>query len=264
MPVAATPPQADPTEVRMTFGEHLEELRWRLVKSVSALLVCFVAAIFFYEKLVRFVVQPHYRVMGWLGVLEKDAGLISGSYTKPMWAAMKLAFIVAVFVASPVIAYQIWKFVAAGLYPRERKYVARYAPLSYLLFIGGCAFGYYVLIPYGLYGLAQMFELKEVKPMYVLTDYLDLVMGLTIVTGAVFQLPLIMSFCTAIGFTTARTWIKWIRFAIVAIFVVAAVLTPTPDVYTQLLLAVPLLILYGVGIGLSALIRPSKPPARPA
>lgn len=258
--VTQSPPEAA-TEVRMTFGEHLEELRWRLVKSLVALLAAFVASVIYYENLIWFVIQPHYRVMQWLKIPESEAALISGSYTKPMWAAMKLAFIVAVFVASPFIAYQIWKFVATGLYPRERKYVTRYAPLSFLLFIGGCAFGYMILIPYGLYGMAQMFNLKDIKPIYVLTDYLDLVMGLTIITGAIFQLPLIMGFTTAIGLATWRTWIRWIKFAIVAIFIGAAILTPTPDVFTQLLLAIPLLLLYGLGIGLSALIGPSKRPA---
>jgi sec-independent protein translocase protein TatC len=255
MPATQSPPQ-ETTEVRMTFGEHLEELRWRLVKSLVALVVAFVAAMVYYDQLVWFVVQPHYRVMEWLK--EPNAALISGSYTKPIWAAMKLAFIVGVFASSPFIAYQFWKFVSAGLYPRERKYVTRYAPISFFLFVGGCAFGYTILIPYGLYGMAQMFTMQDIKPMYVLTDYLDLVMSLTIVTGAIFQLPLIMGFTTAIGLTTARTWIRWIRFAIVAIFVGAAILTPTPDVFTQLLLAIPLLILYGIGIGLSALV--ARPP----
>ena len=260
MSTATQTPQADPTEVKMTFGEHLEELRWRLVKSLVALLIAFVVSVIYYDTLIWFVIQPHYQVMQWLNVKESEAALISGSYTKPMWAAMKLSFIVAVFVSSPFIAYQIWSFISAGLYPRERKYVVRYAPMSFLLFVVGCAFGYLVLIPYGLYGLAQMFSLKDIKPIYVLTDYLDLVMGLTIVTGAIFQLPLLMGFFSAIGLTTWRTWIKWIKFAVVAIFVAAAVLTPTPDIFTQLLLAVPLLFLYGIGIGLSAIVA-GKPKA---
>lgn len=259
MPAAVETPPPE-TEVRMTFGEHLEELRWRLVKSLVALLVAFVVAMVFYDSLIWFMVQPHYQVMEWLKIKEADAALITGSYTKPMWAAMKLSFIVAVFAASPFVGYQIWAFISAGLYARERKYVTRYAPFSFLLFIGGCAFGYLVLIPYGLYGLAQMFRLEDIKPIYVLTDYLDLVMSLTIITGAIFQLPLIMGFFSAIGMTSWRTWVRWIKFAIVAIFVAAAILTPTPDVFTQLLLAVPLLFLYGVGIGLSALV--GAPPKR--
>jgi Tat protein translocase TatC len=262
MSTATQAPPSDVTEVRMTFGEHLEELRWRLVKSLVALFAAFVLSTIFYQELVTFVVQPHFRVMEWLNIPEKSAQLIAGAYTKPIWAVMKLSFIVAFFAASPFIAYQIWSFVSAGLYPRERKYVVRYAPLSFLLFFGGCVFGYMILIPYGLFGLAQIVNFQGIQATYLFSDYLDLVMSLTLVTGAIFQLPLAMAFCTAIGFTTWRTWIRWIRFAIVAIFVAAAILTPTPDIYTQCLLAIPLLGLYGVGIGLSAMV--SSPARRPA
>jgi len=260
MPVVSDSPVKDVSEVRMTFGEHIEELRWRLVKSLVALVVAFIFAAWFYQGLVWVVVQPHFKVMEWLDVKGEQAQLITAAYTKPIWAVMKLSFIVALFAASPFIAYQIWSFVSAGLYPRERKYVVRYAPLSFLLFFGGCLFGYFVLIPYGLYGMAQMFKIDDmVKPTYVITDYLDLVMSLTIVTGVVFQLPLIMSFCTSIGLTTARMWLRWLRIGIVIIFVAAAILTPTPDIYTQMLLAIPLLALYFIGVGLSALIGPAKP-----
>jgi len=260
MPSVADSQVKDVSDVRMTFGEHLEELRWRLVKSLIALAVAFAFAAWFYQGLVWIVVQPHFQVMEWLDVKGDQAQLITAAYTKPIWAVMKLSFIVALFAASPFIAYQIWSFVSAGLYPRERKYVVRYAPLSFLLFFGGCLFGYFILIPYGLYGMAQMFNMHDVvKPTYVITDYLDLVMSLTIVTGVVFQLPLIMSFCTSVGLTTAKMWLRWLKIGIVVIFVAAAILTPTPDVYTQLLLAIPLLVLYFIGVGLSALVGPSKP-----
>jgi len=259
MPAVQTPPTQDPTEVRMTFGEHLEELRWKLVKSLVALLATFVLATIFYQELVWFVVQPHFQVMEWLKIRDSNAQLIAGAYTKPIWAVMKLSLIVGLFAASPFIAYQIWSFISAGLYPRERKYVIRYAPFSFLLFFGGCIFGYLVLIPYGLFGLAQIVNIPAVQPTYLFTDYLDLVMSLTIITGAIFQLPLVMAFISAIGLTTWRTWIRWIKVAIVAIFVTAAILTPTPDVFTQLLLAIPLLLLYGLGILLSAFVSPSPP-----
>lgn len=278
MATATQSPPTDVTEVRMTFGEHLEELRWRLVKSLVALLVGFVVATIYYQELVAFIVRPHYRVMEWIRKDEEAkkapapaAGpekreihgqLIAGAYTKPIWAVMKLSFIVGLFVASPFIGYQIWSFISAGLYARERKYVVRYAPASFLLFTGGCAFGYLILIPYGLYGMAQLINIEGVQATYIFTDYLDLVMALTIVTGAIFQLPLLMGFFSAIGLTTWRTWIRWIKFAIVAIFIAAAILTPTPDVFTQLLLAIPLLLLYAIGIGLSALV--ASPGRRPA
>ena len=259
MPAVQTPPTQDPTEVRMTFGEHLEELRWKLVKSLVALLATFVLATIFYQELVWFVVQPHFQVMEWLKIRDSNAQLIAGAYTKPIWAVMKLSLIVGLFAASPYIAYQIWSFISAGLYPRERKYVIRYAPFSFILFFGGCIFGYLVLIPYGLFGLAQIVNIPAVQPTYLFTDYLDLVMSLTIITGAIFQLPLVMAFISAIGLTTWRTWVRWIKVAIVAIFVAAAILTPTPDVFTQLLLAIPLLVLYGLGILLSAFVSPSPP-----
>src|SRR6266850_4001830 len=117
MATATQTPPTDATEVRMTFGEHLEELRWRLVKSLIALFVAFVVSTIFYQDLVTFVVRPHHRVMDWLNIHGPEADLITGSYTKPIWAAMKLSFIVALFAASPIIAWQGWRFVAAGLYP---------------------------------------------------------------------------------------------------------------------------------------------------
>jgi len=260
MATATQSPPSEATEVRMTFGEHLEELRWRLVKSLIALGVVFVAAAIYYDKLLSIIVQPHFKAMKLLGVEEAQAKLLQMSYTGPVWALMKLSFIVALFVASPVIAYQLWRFVSAGLYKNERKYVTRFAPVSFILFAGGCVFGFYILIPYGLYGMSQMAnDPQHTSLQFALTDYLNLVMTLTVVTGIIFQLPLIMVFTTVLGFTTAKTWLKWIRVAIVAIFVAAAVLTPSPDWLSQVLLAVPLLLLYLLGILLCALVGRSPP-----
>src|SRR4026209_690965 len=101
MSLATKTPQADPTEVRMTFEEHLEELRWKLVKSLVALLATFVLATIFYQELVWFVVQPHFQVMEWLKIRDSNAQLIAGAYTKPIWAVMKLSLIVGLFAASP-------------------------------------------------------------------------------------------------------------------------------------------------------------------
>ncbi|HTF57123.1 MAG TPA: twin-arginine translocase subunit TatC [Planctomycetota bacterium] len=264
MSTATQPTPAETTEVRMTFGEHLEELRWRLIKSIIAFGVAFVAAAVYYEKLLGIIVQPHFQAMRLLGVKDDQAKLLQLSYTGPVWALMKLSFIVALFVSSPIIAYQLWRFVSAGLYKDERKYVTRFAPVSFLLFAGGCAFGFYILIPYGLYGMGQMAnDPNHTVLMFALTDYLNLVMTLTVVTGIIFQLPLIMVFTSVLGLTTAKTWLRWIRVAIVAIFVAAAVLTPSPDWLSQVLLAVPLLLLYLLGILLSALVaRPRQRPAR--
>jgi len=250
----ATAVARNPEDVRMTFGEHLEELRWRLFKSVLALVVAFAASIFFYKDLVKIVVRPHFRAMNLLGVTGENAQLMSGAYTGPIWAVMKLSFIVAIIVASPVIAWQIWKFISAGLYPKERKYVHYYAPVSMGLFLAGIAFGYFILVPYGLFGMAEMMKIDVITPRYMFADYLDLFMVLTVMTGLIFQLPLVMLFITSIGLATAKSWLKWIRFAVVGIFVVSALITPSPDAFTQCLMALPLFGLYLLGILLSAFV----------
>lgn len=258
--IEARPAGAEhPEEVRMTFGEHLEELRWRLMKSVVMVTACFVVAMVFYKENLYFITRPHFWAMQLLNVPVKDSLLLNLGYTAPIWATMKLSFIIALFVASPWVGYQIWAFVAAGLYPHEKKWVRVFSPISFLLFTGGCAFGYLILVPYGLYGMATMMRIEEVtSSQYALGDYLGLVMTLTIVTGAIFQLPMIMCFTTLVGLTTAKTWWKWTRAAIVIVFIAAAILTPSPDIYTQLLMAAPLLVLYFVGMGLCVLIRPRQ------
>jgi sec-independent protein translocase protein TatC len=252
------PAKETPDEVRMTFGEHLEELRSRLIKCVVMLAFTCITCCALYESLLRFIVKPHYEAMRLLGRTVAESHLMSGGYTAPIWAVMKLGFILGTFIASPWLGYQIWAFVSAGLYRHEKKWVKVFAPFSLLLFALGCVFGYLILIPYGLYGMAAMMSLDVVSPQYLLRDYLDLVMTLTLATGAIFELPLVMTFTTAVGLTTARWWLKQTRIAIVVIFIAAAVLTPSPDIYTQLLMAAPLFLLYFVGMGLSAFIRPRK------
>src|SRR5687767_2519867 len=203
-------------DVRMTFAEHIEELRWRLIKSVVVLLAAFLAGMYFYQDLLYFITRPHFRAMQLLDVKTQESLLLNIGYAAPIFATLKLAFIVGVFAASPFVGYQIWAFVGAGLYPAERKWVRVFSPVSFLLFAGGCAFGYLVLIPYGLYGMATMMRMSEVtSSQYALGDYLNLVMTLTVVTGLIFELPLIMCFTTIVGLTTAATWWRWMRMAVI-------------------------------------------------
>lgn len=234
----------------MTFGEHLEELRSRLFKSVLALAVAFLGLMFFSGPLVAFISRPHFRAMELLEIPRENSRFLSGTYTDPVLATLKLVFIAALFLSSPILAWQGWAFVASGLYPKERRYVVRFAIPSFLLFLGGCAFGYLLLIPYGLWGMAQMQQLDLVDPKFTFSEYLNLVLLLTVVMGVVFELPLVMLFCTVVGLVEPATYSKWRRLAIVLIFVVSAILTP-PDVFSQLLMAFPLLLLYEFGILLS-------------
>src|SRR5690349_15880679 len=168
--------KGEEAEVRMTFGEHIEELRGRLLKSVVFLMVATVASLFFYDELVLFITRPHVAAMQFLKVPENDQKLIAGGYAAPVLATMKLGFIVALFVSSPFIGYQIWAFISAGLYKHERKYVVLFAPISYALFTAGCSFGYFILVRVCLIGLAKTgMAGKVVSPQYMFSDYLSLV-----------------------------------------------------------------------------------------
>ncbi len=251
-----------PDEVRMTFGEHLDELRRRLWKALLALVVCFLVATVFYRELVAFVARPHQKAMALLKVPPEQAKLLSGSYTHPWTTIMKLLFIVSCFAASPVIAVQFWKFVGTGLYQKERRWVLTFAPASFLLFCAGCIFGYLVLIPYALYGLSSGLNIDIITPTFTFAEYLTLVMNLTIIMGAVFEMPLLMLFFAKVGLASASTYNKWRRYAIVGNFILAAILTPA-DVISMLVMVVPLLVLYEIGVILAWIFGKPKPKAEP-
>ncbi|HVE40523.1 MAG TPA: twin-arginine translocase subunit TatC [Planctomycetota bacterium] len=261
--------KGEESEARMTFGEHIEELRGRLLKSIIFLLLATVLSLFFYNELVTFITQPHLAAMRSLRVdLEKkgiktnelEYKLMAGGYTAPVLATMKLGFIIALFVSSPFIGYQIWAFISAGLYKHERKYVVLFAPISYALFALGCAFGYFFLVRICLEGLAKtgLGKGDVVSPQYMFTDYLNLVTTLTILLGAVFQLPLIMVFLSKIGLVAPPTYNKFQRLAILCNLIAAAFISP-PDVISMCVVAIPMILLYEIGVAAAFIFAPSKP-----
>src|SRR3954470_7807993 len=248
-------------EARMTFGEHIEELRGRLLKSVLFLMIATVTSLFFYDQLVWFITRPHVEVMQALKILDAEAKLMPGSYATPVISTMKLGFIIALFVSSPFIGYQIWAFISAGLYKHERKYVVMFAPISYALFAAGCAFGYLILVRVCLLGLAKTGQAggKIISSQYLFTDYLNLVTTLTIILGAVFQLPLIMVFLSKIGLVAPPTYNKFQRLAILCNLIAAAFIAP-PDVVSMCVVAVPMSLLYEIGVVAAFIFASSKPP----
>jgi Tat protein translocase TatC len=263
--------KAEEPEARMTFGEHIEELRGRLLKSVVFLMIATIASLFFYDQLVWFITRPHVSAMEHLRAEMERKGiktneleykLITGGYAAPVIATMKLGFIIALFVSSPFIGYQIWAFISAGLYKHERKYVVMFAPISYGLFALGCAFGYGFLVRFCLLGLARtgMADGRVLSPQYVFSDYLNLVTTLTIILGAVFQLPLVMVFFSKIGLIEPPTYNKYQRLAILCNLIASAFIAP-PDVVSMCVVAVPMIVLYEIGVVCAFLFASSKPPA---
>lgn len=228
----------------MTLVEHLDELRTRLLRCIGVLLVGVVAAMVFYRQLVDLATLPHFRAMTWARVATVFTVI---DLTKTVGAIMKLSMIVGFFAASPYIARELWGFVAAGLYARERKYVKQFAPASFLLFLLGCTFGYFLLIPSAIYAMVTMLPLEKVSPVLGLGEYLSLFLTLTIILGLVFQLPLVMVFLTKIGLVSPDRYRSWRRHAVLGNVAFAAVISP-PDLLSMAVFALPLLVLYEVGL----------------
>jgi sec-independent protein translocase protein TatC len=247
-------------EKRMSFFEHLAELRIRLIYIMLFFVGMFIICLIFQDTLMRVAVRPHLQAVSWL----KSEGinvaptLLGIRYTAPFLAYLKLCLVFAAFLSAPFAFYQIWGFVSAGLYTQERKFVTIYGLLSFLLFIVGSIFGYLVLIPYGLYFLARYADPSIIALQFSLGEYISLVILLTVIMGIIFELPLVMVFLSKIGVTTPQTFRKWRKFQIVITFFVAAVLTPGPDVFSQCMMAIPICFLYEIGIILSSITVKNK------
>ena len=237
-------------EKRLPISEHLEELRSRIIKSILIVIGLFFINWIFKARILDIVKKPHSITMKNLGLSQSLQVL---SYQEGFYAYIKLCLITAVFMAYPIILFQVWRFVEAGLFKKERRYVKTFAPVSYIAFVSGVLFGYYFLIPYGLQFLIKILG-GGVQPMITMSQYISLVTMLTLALGVVFQLPLVMLFISKIGMLKAEDFIKWRLYAILIIFILAAVITP-PDPFTQVMTALPMIILYEVGI---LAIRPSK------
>ncbi|MEW6071914.1 MAG: twin-arginine translocase subunit TatC [Planctomycetota bacterium] len=273
--------ESDPFEAtRMTLGEHLAELRSRLIKGLLAVLVAFVAAWCFRGDLGRVIARPYMQAMGMLETaLVAQAEQLLGAhpdwprtryfesddpadkrlreFRKQMQAIgpgemflypLKICLYFALFFGAPVLLWQMWQFVAAGLYPREKRAVRRYFPLSLVMFVGGVLFGYCFLVPYGIYFLNNEADLEVALPTITLEYYLSFLRTLCLALGVVFQLPLLMSFLGGAGLVQPATMAKYRGHFVIAAFVIAAVITPGADPISQLLVAVPLVVLYEIGI----------------
>ncbi len=238
-------PENEQDSARMPFLEHLGELRTRIMRAGLAVLVCFVAAFFFKEELYYFLkapLAPH---------LPAGSKLIYTSPQELFFTYMKIAFLAGVVVSSPVIFYQLWKFISPGLYERERKLVWPFVFISSALFISGAVFCYLVVFPFA-FAFFMSLATEEIVPMLKVNEYLSFSSTLLFLFGLTFETPLVLFFMAKLGLVNAQKLRKNRRYAILLIFIVAAVATPTPDVVTQCLMAAPLMLLYEFSIMLIA------------
>jgi len=234
-------PQSQPEELpRMSLLEHLEELRKRLLWSILALAIAFTPCWAYHEQIFRFLEAPLKRQ-------HPDLKLSFLGFTDPFILYFKVAALAAVFLASPFVLYQIWAFVAPGLYRRERGLALPFVFFTTLFFLAGGAFGYYVAFPFAtnfLLGIGEQFQ-----AVITIEKYFGFLLTVLLGLGLMFELPIFILLLSLIGVVTPRFLLHYFRHAIVVIFIVAAIITPTPDVVNLCIMAVPACALYVLGIG---------------
>jgi sec-independent protein translocase protein TatC len=238
---------------RMSFMDHLGELRTRIMRSLIAVLIGLGVGLPFSE-----------RIMDWLAKPARDTGhsLVYLALTEALWVQMKVGLIVGVFVAAPAILWQVWQFVAPGLHGHEKKYAVPFVVVGSLLFIGGGAFSLFVVTPFAIKFLLS-YERPGLQAMISIGTYIDFLLKFTVAFGAIFELPLAITLLTRMGVVSVRTLAKNRKYAILGSFVAAAVLTPTPDAFNQALMAGPLIVLYEVGIICARIFGRRKPAPAP-
>ncbi|RME25702.1 MAG: twin-arginine translocase subunit TatC [Candidatus Zixiibacteriota bacterium] len=224
-----------PEESNMPFLEHLEEFRRRLIKSFLAVIVCSAIAGYFSDDLVKLITHP-------LGGIKLHVTEVTGSF----YAYLKVALFTGIVTALPFVFYQLWAFVSPGLYPREKRAILPLVIISTLLFLIGATFCYLLVLPLALHILIGFSE-GLFTPIITVSSYITFAGLFLLAFGLAFELPVVAYFLGRIGLISADFLIKGRRYAVVIILIVAALLTPA-DVFTQLLLAVPLYILYEISI----------------
>jgi sec-independent protein translocase protein TatC len=224
----------------MTLLEHLEDLRKRIWYSFLAIFVVLIPAWFFSKPIFEVLSKPVTRFLP-PGVKMAYTGL-----TDPFMLYIKVSFLAAIFISSPFIFLQLWYFVAPGLYQKEKKYVVPFVLFTTVFFLMGAAFGFLVMFPWACRFFLQMGS--DFNPVITVNQYFGFSLKLLLGIALVFEMPTLVFFLSKIGLITSRWMVKNFKYAVLGVFVIAAVITPTPDMVTQSILAVPMLALYGLGI----------------
>ncbi len=228
-------------EARMSFLDHLQELRSRLIRAVAAVIIGFGVCIAFAERLFQVMADPL------LKLLPKGSTLISTGLPDPFFMYLKVAFVAGIFVVLPYVIWQLWLFIAPGLFDKERKYAAPSIIIATLLFYMGAAFAYFVVFP-AAFKFFLSYQTPYLKPMIAIREYVSLVLLLMLAFGAVFETPVVIVFLGLLGIVNSEMLKKGRRYFVVLAFIIAAILTPTPDVINQALMAVPMLFFYEISL----------------
>jgi sec-independent protein translocase protein TatC len=239
--------------LRMSFMGHLEELRVRILRSLIGVVVAFVLSVTFCKPLWVIVSEPAIQALKNLGIT--PAKLVAITPMEQFNVIyLKLPLLVSIFLGSPWVLYQVWAFISPGLYKREKRWAVPFVVSTAGLFITGGCFAYFVAFRFGLEFLLGIGRDVNVSTMVSINEYFDLFVNVTLGVGLVFEMPVIIFFLTLLRLASPRFLIKHSRYAILAITIIAAIVTPTPDIFNMMLFAVPMVLLFFVGVFLSYLL----------
>ncbi len=237
----------------MSLMEHLDELRKRLIRSVIYLIVGFGVAYGFHTRLVTYIQKP---------LLDIGLKMTMTHPTDAINFFIKTSFLAGAILASPFILYQVWLFISPGMYAHEKKYVFPFMFATVGLFLAGAWFGYRYVLPGAMVVLIEDFG-KNFSHMITIEDYTGFFMAVILGLGITFELPILIFFLSLFGIVDAKFLLRHIRYAILAIFLIAAIICPTPDPIGMCLFATPMLVLYMLGVAVAYFVHPSRRKAKP-
>src|SRR6202140_4738325 len=243
----------------MSFLDHLEGLRGRVVYSIIAVAVGFFSCWGYAEKIVGWMQKPIMEALKRNGMPQT---LVYLNPTDPFNLYLKVAMLAGLFVACPVVLYQVWMFISPGLYRNEKRYIVPFMFSTVGLFLAGGAFGYKLVYPAALEFLIGYG--KQFQPMITIHEYTDLFLTVILGLGVVFELPILVFFLALMGVVSAGWMWRNVRYSILGIFIVAGALAPTPDIYSMCVFAAPMLALYALSIGIAWFVHPTQRKAREA
>jgi sec-independent protein translocase protein TatC len=246
-------PSAEQAEKEMSFLDHLEELRWRIIKAAMGILIGTIVCWIFIDWLMDTVLLgPVVRLNSSLTPPQQPIHLQNLKPFGQLFLYMQVAIIGGIILSVPNILYQLWAFIAPGLMPKERKYIKWIVFFSSFCFLSGIAFSYFVMLPAALTFFSG-FGSPQITNNIAISEYMSFIISVMLAAGVVFELPMVSWFLSQLGILTPAFMRHYRRHAIVVIFVLSAILTPGTDPVSQILLAIPLLVLYEISIGISAL-----------
>ncbi len=251
---------------KIPLTEHLGEFRNRIIISLAAVVISFSLCFYYSEYIFQLLKLPLYGALKFsltipfvtIEVTENpDLGLVFLAPAEAFWMHMKISLISGFIISSPVIFYELWKFIAPGLLTKEKKYAFPFIIVTTFLFLIGALFCFIIVLPLAMKFLLT-YKTENIKPMLSVGKYIDFCLKFIIAFGAIFELPVVVVFLTKTGIVTTEFLAKNRKYAVLLAFVIAALLTPTPDAFNQTLMAVPIIVLYEAGIWASKILK-TKP-----